>query len=287
MKKTTFLLLAALAFIQANAQKLPTVQQVSLRAPTGVKIDGRTGEWGDKFEAYNSATDLYYTIANDDKRLYFVFLSDSKNVRGITAPGAVSVSSRALINYLINGGIRINIQKNADKNDKGAPGVVFPYFKEGAGISFFLRNAGVIDKDADSVMKANNKRLNAGVKWIYTKGISGVDTELPVYNEKGIEAANAFDIRKCYICEFAIDLKHLGLSISDPSKFTYHIILNDGPRKYSLITQTLQNAPKIGKNADGSAMTEAEVDKIYNDFRNAQDPNAASSDFWGEYTLAR
>jgi len=287
MKRIAVVLLSALAFLQVNAQKLPNVQQVSLRAPANIKVDGRASDWGDKFEAYNPATDLYYTIANDDKRLYFIFLSDSKKVRGNATPGAVSVSSPALINYLVNGGIRINIQKNANKNDKGVPGVVFPYFKEGAGISFFLTNAGVMDKDADSIMKANNKRLNSGVKWIYTTGISGVDTELPVYNEKGIEAANAFDIRKSYICEFAIDLEHLGLSISDPSKFSYHIILNGGPRKYSLINQTLQNAPKIGKNADGSAMTEAQVNKIYDDLRSAQDPNAASSDFWGEYTLAK
>jgi len=276
-----------MAGVALFGQKLPASQQTSLRAPANIKIDGKADEWGDKFQAYNPAIDLYYTIANDDKRLYFVFFSDGKKVSRNGGEGSLSVSSRSLINYLINGGIRINIQKNATKTDIEAPGIMFPYFKEGTRIAFSLQNIGVIDQEADSVMKANNKKLIAGVKWIYTNGIPGVDTELPVYNDKGIEAANAFDIKKNYICELAIDLRLLGLSVSDTGKFNYHIILNGGPRKYSLVESLLTNAPKIGKNADGSLMTAAEVDKGFQSIRNATDANAATTDFWGEYTLAK
>ena len=46
MKKTGLLLIAALVFVQANAQKLPQVQQVSLRAPANARADGKpTGEF--------------------------------------------------------------------------------------------------------------------------------------------------------------------------------------------------------------------------------------------------
>ena len=255
--------------------------------PANIKIDGKADEWDDKFEAYNAATNLYYTVANDDKRLYFVFLRDNKSNGSSSVQGNLSVRSGALINYLINGGIRINIQKSVVKNDKGASGVIFPYFKAGAGLRFNFKDVDIIDKQADSVMRASNKKLNAGAKWIYTTGIPGVDTELPVFNENGIEAANAFDIKKNYVCELAIDLNHLGLSVNDASKFSYHIILNGGPRKYSFVNQLLLNAPKVGKNADGSPMTESEVDKVYESFRNAPDPNAATTDFWGEYILAK
>lgn len=50
----------------AQAQKLPGVQQTALRAPTQIKIDGRTTEWGNQLQAYNKATCIYYTLCNDD-----------------------------------------------------------------------------------------------------------------------------------------------------------------------------------------------------------------------------
>ena len=56
----------------ANAQKLPNVQQASLRAPENVKVDGKPTEWGDKLQAYNKATDVFYTIANDYNNLYLI-----------------------------------------------------------------------------------------------------------------------------------------------------------------------------------------------------------------------
>jgi len=54
----------------ANAQKLPEVQTVNLRAPAGIKIDGKPTEWDSKFQAYNKSTNAFYTIANDDDNLY-------------------------------------------------------------------------------------------------------------------------------------------------------------------------------------------------------------------------
>jgi hypothetical protein len=57
MKKLQLLLLAVLAFANANAQKLPNVQQVSLRAPANIKIDGKATEWSG-FKALNTATDV-------------------------------------------------------------------------------------------------------------------------------------------------------------------------------------------------------------------------------------
>ena len=47
MKKITFLLLSALTFLYASAQKLPQLQQVSLRAPANAKADGKNLAVGD------------------------------------------------------------------------------------------------------------------------------------------------------------------------------------------------------------------------------------------------
>lgn len=41
MRKMQLLLFATIVFANASAQKLPGVQQISLRAPADIKIDGK------------------------------------------------------------------------------------------------------------------------------------------------------------------------------------------------------------------------------------------------------
>ena len=50
-------------------QKLNNIQKDSFYAPTGVRIDGNTAEWEDKYQAFNKATGIYYSIANDSTNL--------------------------------------------------------------------------------------------------------------------------------------------------------------------------------------------------------------------------
>lgn len=286
MKKTTIFLLAALAFLQASAQKLPTVQTASVKLPDNFKIDGKADEWDDKFKAFNPATDLSYTIANDDKRLYIIFLRDSKINENKVQTGNTRIRPGTLINSIVYGGIRINIQKNATKTDKGAVSIKFPYFENGNKVAFNLKNLGKIDEAADSTMKANNKKLTEATKWIYTDGIAGVDSVLPIYNDKGIEVANAFDIKKNYICEVAIDLQLLGLSAANATKFTYHILVNADPNKYT-VGQQILNDPNVRiMNIDGTLMSLAKSQEIIRDASNVPVMNA-TTDFWGGYTLAK
>ncbi len=42
-----------------SIRKLPNVQQVSLRAPANINIDGKTTEWNNRFQAYNDTTHVY------------------------------------------------------------------------------------------------------------------------------------------------------------------------------------------------------------------------------------
>ena len=275
MKKITSLLLSALA-LQVSAQKLPNVQQISLRVPANIKMDGKATEWGDKFQAYNIATELYYTIANDSKKLYLIAKTDDQKV----------------FNNIINGGIRINIQKANNKTDAGALGVKYPYLEKGKLVLFTLHKKGEIpppkelaDHIADSVMTASNKKLATNIKWIYTNGLAGVDSILAIYNEKGIEAAGAFDVKKSYTCELAIDLKLLGLSAENASKFAYHITVNAEPNKFSMgqfFGRTIS-----GTNGDGSPMTQAQLDASTERMQKTANDITATTDFWGEYTLAK
>ena len=70
MKKiiNTNTLLLALAILFCNmpfiaiAQKLPKIQLIGKRAPSGIKIDGTATEWNDEFQAYNISNRIYYTI---------------------------------------------------------------------------------------------------------------------------------------------------------------------------------------------------------------------------------
>jgi len=71
-KKIIPVILFSIAFLNTHAQTLPKVQEASLRAPDNIKIDGKPTEWNNQFQAYNTATDLFYTIANDDQNLYLV-----------------------------------------------------------------------------------------------------------------------------------------------------------------------------------------------------------------------
>jgi hypothetical protein len=261
-----FTILLVVLTVSLQAQKLPNVQQVSLRAPVNVKIDGKATEWGAQFQAYNPATDISYTMANDDKKLYLIF----------------QATDRFLINKIVNGGLKLSIQKNGSKNDMGAPSVLFPYFEKGRRVNFATPKLDDVPKELlrhalDSVMRAYNTKLKTNVKWIYTKGIAGVDTVLSIYSDKGIEVANTFNTKRVYTAEMAIDLKNFGLSINDPSKFSYHITLNGGPNKYATGISF-----GLATNNDGTP-NEAFTKQL----NHLVEVNGATTDFWGEYTLAK
>src|SRR5688572_23684293 len=112
-RQKIFLTVASIALFAAlgystSAQKLPAVQQVSLRAPANVRIDGKVTEWG-QLKAYNKATDLKYSIANDDKKLYLVIQTNTFATQRKSAIG----------------GVTLVIQKANEKNDKDAKLIKF------------------------------------------------------------------------------------------------------------------------------------------------------------------
>jgi len=280
MQKSIFLLLSVLSFLQVNAQKLPNIQQASVKTPVNIKIDGKATEWGNKFEANNATTELLYTIANDDKKLYMV----------------VQTTSPMVMNRIANGGIKLIIQKNGTKTDAGAPFIKFPYLQKGKRVSIGFvniiadgkngmwrapepKNAKEAEKISDSLANGNNKKLMQAQKWIYTSGIAGVDTLLAVYNENGIQAANATNSKKAYTLELAIDLKLLGLNADNAEKFAYHIVINGEPNKY-----TSMFGPAVFAGDPALAAQNEERIRRMNEQMVA---SYATTDFWGEYTLLK
>src|ERR1700744_4874348 len=111
LKLTGIFFLSAIC-LTANAQKLPNVQPAGIRAPADIKMDGKTTEWNNQFQAYNRATDIYYTLANDDDHLYLT----------------VQATIPDIINKIIGGGITLTIQKSGKKNDKDGISITYPIF---------------------------------------------------------------------------------------------------------------------------------------------------------------
>lgn len=268
-------LVFALMSLGAMAQKLPNVQQASLRAPAAVKIDGKTTEWNDQLQAYNHATDIFYTVSNDDDHLYL----------------AVKATDQAIINKIINGGVTFTINTSAKKNDKDAISITYPIFdrKNKPVFNKIIKSdmeKGLVSSAPlnDSAMAVRNSLLSEKSKLVAVTGIPGVDTLLSVYNEDGIKTAELFDNKGAYTYELGIDLKKLGLDINNLAKFAYHITLNGSPLSNF---KTISDGGGSAAVYSGSAapVTSALLDaKISLDLMGS---SSSPTDFWGEYVLAK
>ncbi len=262
-------------FLNAAAQKLPNVQTASIRAPTNIKIDGKTTEWNNKFQAYNHATDVFYTVSNDDIKLYLT----------------VQATDQLVINKIMSGGVTFTIQKSGKKTDKGGISVTYPLFDKknmpfvhvsggggGMAITDEVAGGGSINSrpanskefQGDSIMHIYNKSLEAA-KYISVTGIKTLDSLTSVYNTEGVRVAQLFDNQMRYTYELAIDLKLLGLQANDASKFAYHISINP-------FIPPFESGPTPVKPAAGFVTVMAD---------DHMSGSGATTDMWGEYTLAK
>jgi len=225
----SFLVLVVLSTV-VQAQKLNNIQQNSVWAPANIKIDGKLNEWDDTFQAYNKTTDIYYTISNDDKNLYFVIKSIVPIIN----------------NKIIAGGINFTIN-TADKkrdNDKDTYVVGFPMIDMAAMRSQMQRRAGgggggmggppgggggmgSLTGKPDSAGIAMRRQALKSVK----DKLLGFATDIPdsvisIYNEYGVKAAVDYDATGNLTCEIAVPLKYFHFSAGNPKEFSYNIKLN-------------------------------------------------------------
>lgn len=246
--------LSLLLSVNVLAQKLPTKQEKSLRAPTGVKIDGSVAEWGNKFQAHNNATDISYTIANDDEKLYLTVRATYKDV----------------VDKILRGGITLTINHTTKKKDEKPLVVTYPYILAedvGTITNYYLRKQ---NQKRDSVITNKdiaelNEVLGKKDKTIRITGVDELtEPEISIYNVTGIKAASKFDENLDYTFELAIPLKYLALPNNATDAFSYQVKVNE-PKMFKL--------PPAGSMAPPPppmAIT-----------------SIAVTDFWGEYTLAK
>jgi len=262
----TFLtFLMVVTAIEAHSQKLPNKQETSVYAPANIKIDGKANEWDATFQAYNHATDIFYTISNDDNNLYLTVHATDPNV----------------IRRIFTWGIKFSVAPARAKTDKDAAVITYPFFEKDAAFAPALKSKPEIIpgsdaslKLADSFMYVTNKKMLDKIKLIKVTGIKTLDTLLSIYNENGIRAAGLFDNKMAYTYELAIPLKILHAKdevviSTDHSKFAYHLLINDilYPGTYAM------------------------KDKVTGQMIYVVNPpefaHPIPTDFWGEYTLAK
>src|SRR5476651_1093941 len=90
-------------FFEITTYAQPKIQEVSMRAPAGIKIDGKTLEWPEnKLNAFNYTDNIWYTITNDDDNIYLA-------VRGPYYPAASKIFA---------GGLTFTVSKYTDKKER-------------------------------------------------------------------------------------------------------------------------------------------------------------------------
>ena len=196
-----------------KCQNLPGVQKGSMYT-TNIKVDGVATELGNNFKAFNKATDIYYTMANDEDNLYLI----------------VQTKYNDITDKILRGGITLTISQT--KNKKEFTSITFPDLNssdESLITNMFARKVIVKreKKGADVEVDDLNKTFEAHSKLIkiFTNK-ENADAEISVYNEEGIRAASKFNSQLVYTYELSVPIKFLSLPANGAEKFSYNIKIN-------------------------------------------------------------
>jgi hypothetical protein len=203
-----------------KGQNLPNTQQTPIIVPSDIKIDGKSAEWNNIYQAYNRATELYYTISNDNNNIYLI---------------TKTVNPR-IIQKILEGSISLTFSTSNSRVDTGNITVSFPLItlSETQNILFNSKKIKLSSKDnlisitKDSLIKATNTILNSYSKDIKLTNVKSFDkTEvISVYNDLGIKTAHQFDVEGNLVCEFCIPLRYIRPSLSSQPNLLYQIKLN-------------------------------------------------------------
>lgn len=272
--------------LSAQAQKAVNVQEAAMWAPDNVKVDGKLNEWSD-LQVLNKATQVYYTLANDDKNLYL----------------AIRSANQSTANKIVAGGINLTINAAGKKSDKDAVIITFPTSNVTSLSNLVtpaVRQAGDTRRpqiDTELVAEVHKAAIDAA-KEIKIKGIKEItDSVISVYNEYGIKAAINFDAKGNLVYELAVPLNYLHLT--DAATLAYNVKLNgiggNSMPGGAMFTGGLaagtppdpdRNAMNYNAGGGGGAFTSAVGSTRPSDMIDMQ-TMMNPTDFWSKYTLAK
>ncbi|MDB5114818.1 MAG: hypothetical protein JWQ79_310 [Mucilaginibacter sp.] len=270
-KKSVLLVMILLSFfsIKSVAQKLSNIQLNSLRLAANLKIDGKATEWDNKFQAHNNATELFYTIANDDNNLYLLIRADKPRIiQKIISVGVtfvIDVSNKRKIQDPQNITItypQINVNNGMLIISKaGAKAEIITSLPE------TLRDTSSTLTITDSLINVANMLFTSAAKTIKVKRGLRPDSSISIYNEERIRVGASFD-KGTYTYELLIPLKFLKLTSNDIQEFNYNVRLKsrlDVPKQGMRVRYIYPNG----------VMTDVDQDLD------------STTDFWGKYILAK
>lgn len=253
------------------AQKLPNKQINSVWLPLHSKIDGKAMEWNNQFQAYNHATELFFTIANDEKNLYLI---------------TYTTDAPTIFNKIMTGGLTLLVDNSKQKLSITYPFFSKknrPYFKrkmkgDDDGLPDFLKK-----KLNDSLMLYNNAVLATKAKEILVHESNRPDSIVSIYNEDDIKVAGLFDVKQGYTFELCVPLKYLGLTENTAEKFKYKISINGEANRFDPAAPLI----KSGTRSDGTPMLQADLQTLNNVVQAGNMARYATVDFSGEYLSAK
>ena len=205
---------ALLTGTSAFSQHLNNTQQGSLWAPAGVRIDANAKEWGSDFQAYNSTTDVFYSMANDENNLYLVVKSTNQMIN----------------NKIMAGGITLTLNTSGKKKEKDGFALTFPMVdlaKLRGQVMSRMRGPGGPQGLDSAAIAGMRKQAIAAAKEIKLDGFKDIpDSVISIYNEFGIKAAIDYDRNGNLICEMALPLKLINADVAKTKELGYNIKLN-------------------------------------------------------------
>ncbi|MVN91653.1 hypothetical protein [Mucilaginibacter aquatilis] len=239
-----------------------------VKAPLTVKVDGKITEWGN-LPAYNKATTVRYTLANDANNLYLVLnCTDNQN-----------------INKLLAGGLTFTINKDGKKKEKDAVQIQYPLQgKNGGGFRGMRFGGRGTNINVDTAALVNSrKQMVAAAKEISVIGIKQItDTLISIYNTDGIKTGINFDSKGNLFYELAVPLKLLELSAGNATELAYNLKLNGmqfgGNRERGEGRPGGNGGGNFGGNisiSGGGAFGDTMLELM------------SPTDFWGKYKLAK
>ena len=210
----TVMAAAVLTSTSAFSQHLNNTQQGSLWAPAGVRIDANAKEWGDNFQAYNSTTDVFYSMANDENNLYLIVKSTNQMIN----------------NKVMAGGITLTVNSSGKKKDKDGFALTFPLVdlaKLRGQVMSRMRGPGGPQGLDSTAIAGMRKQAIAAAKEIKLDGFKDIpDSVISIYNEYGIKAAIDYDRNGNLVCEMAVPLKLINADLTKTRELAYNIKLN-------------------------------------------------------------
>ena len=259
MKKLQLFLLGVIGLVNAYAQKLPNIQQTSLRAPANIKIDGNLNEWDGKFEAHNSGSRVFYTLSNDGSNLYLTLQTDDSQSTEKALEGGITFTIAPTNSKAKPIEVTFHANPNKDMLEV-LPFLVYKYRD--------LPKDPVLNKRRiDSVAGVAHNLIKKNFKQVLVNGVPGVDEPLlSIYNTQGILVAAKLDNRLKYVYELALPLKLLSTVITPGGLSKYKIRVN----VHGVIKTPGQFAPPMPKTDN--------IDNLYGN---------NDTDFRGEYTSAK